>query len=243
MAKLNLKGLTIERLLNMTEDDLLALAKQGLNRSTMTEKEFVKARRDQMAQIVSRVVSTANKRINQLSKSKIGQSSPAYQQVKNMSPSGKFSVRGKDFNQLRHTLKEAKEWLNYKTSTTKGWKEVRARIREDVGMNFDTTYKSKKFWKAYRILHEANAGIIRGKGSVSRLSSDRIQRILSATITQQKDASGKRALNWRNSVDDIVQQAQKNIDNIYNFEKRGTTDTTDVGASRIIDDLDDMDEE
>ena len=239
MAKLNLKGLTIDRLLNMADDELLALAKQGLNRSTMSEKEFKKARRDQLAQIVSRVVSTANKRINQLSKTKLGQSSPAYQQAKKMSPSGKFTVRGQNFNQLRNTMKEAKEWLNYKTSTAKGWKEVRARIRQDTGMNFDTEYKSKKFWKVYRMLYEANAGSIRRKGSISRLSSDRIQKALTATITQQKDASGRRAFDWRSSVDKILQQAQTNLDNIYKFEKLNTTNTTDVGASRLVDDIDD----
>lgn len=239
MAKLNLKGLTIDKLLNMADDELLALARQGLNRSTMTEKEFVKARRDQFAQIVSRVVSTANKRINQLSKSKLGQTSPAYQQVKKMSPSGKFSVRGQNFNQLRNTMKEAKEWLNYKTSTTKGWTQVRARIKEDTGMNFNTEYKSRKFWKVYRMLYEANAGQIAQKGSASRMSSDRIQKVLTATITQQRDASGKRAFDWRSSVDRILEQAQKNLDNIYKFEKITSSDTTDVGASRIVEDIDD----
>ena len=236
MAKLNLKGLTIDKLLNMADDELLALARQGLNRSTMTEKEFVKARRDNLAQIVSRVVSTANKRINQLGKSELGRNSPAYQQAKKMSPSGKFSVRGQNFNQLRNTMKEAKEWLHYKTSTTKGWKEVRARIRQDTGMDFNTEYKSKKFWKAYRMLQEANGGLIARKGSSSRISSDRIQKMLTQTITQNKD----KGIDWRTSVNRIVEQAQKDFDNAYKIEKM--EDSTDVGSSRNFD-IDDFDEE
>ena len=239
MAKLNLKGLTIDKLLNMADDELLALARQGLNRSTMSEKEFVKARRDNLAQIVSRVVSTANKRINQLGKSELGRNSPAYQQAQKMSPSGKFSVRGQNFNQLRNTMKEAREWLKYKTSTTKGWEKVRARIRQDTGMDFNTEYKSKKFWKAYRMLLEANGGLIPKKGSSSRMSSDRIQRILTATITQQKDTSGRRVLDWRASVDRIIEQTQNNIDNVYKYEKKHPSEITDVGASRNIEDIDD----
>ena len=233
MAKLNLKGLTIDKLLNMADDELLALARQGLNRSTMTEKEFVKARRDNLAQIVSRVVSTANKRINQLGKSELGRNSPAYQQAQKMSPSGKFSVRGQNFNQLRNTMKEAKEWLNYKTSTAKGWKEVRARIREDVGMEFDTKYKEKKFWEVYRRLQDSNSGTIKQKGSASRLASDRIQRMIANIITKRGNN-----IDWRSSVDRILEQAQKSFNNEYEIEKR-ETEMSDVGASRIVEDIDD----
>lgn len=238
MAKLNLKNVTIETLLNMSDDELLNLAKRGLDRKSLGEEKYVKMHRSQFAQITSRLVSVANKRIRQLGKSEIGRSSPAYAYVEKMSPDMKFSVRGKEWNQLRNTMKEVKEWLNYKTSTTKGWKSVRANIRENTGMNFDSEYKSKKYWEVYRRLYELNSGLIPKKGSNSRLSSDRIQKILTATITQQRDTNGKRAFDWRSSVDRILERAQENIDNIYKFEQLNSPNNTDVGASRILDDMD-----
>ena len=238
MARFNLKNVTIETLLNMSDDELLNLAKRGLDRKSLGEEKYVKLHRSQFAQITSRLVSVANKRIRQLGKSEIGRSSPAYAYIEKMSPDMKFSVKSKEWNQLRNTMKEVKEWLNYKTSTIKGWKSVRANIRENTGMNFDSEYKSKKYWEVYRRLYELNSGLIPKKGSNSRLSSDRIQKILTATITQQRDTNGKRAFDWRSSVDRILERAQENIDNIYKFEQLNSPNNTDVGASRILDDMD-----
>lgn len=222
----------------MSDDELLNLAKRGLDRKSLGEEKYVKMHRSQFAQITSRLVSVANKRIRQLGKSELGRSSPAYAYIEKMSPDMKFSVKSKEWNQLRNTMKEVKEWLNYKTSTIKGWKSVRANIRENTGMNFDSEYKSKKYWEVYRRLYELNSGLIPKKGSNSRLSSDRIQKILTATITQQRDTNGRRAFDWRSSVDRILERAQENIDNIYKFEQLNSPNNTDVGASRILDDMD-----
>lgn len=237
MARMNLKNLSIDTLLNMSEDDLLRLANKGLNKESLSKAEYSKAHRQQLADITSRVVSVANKRIRQLGRSEIGKSSPAYQYAKRMSPSGLFSVRGKDWNGLRNTLKEAKQWLNYKTSTTKGWKEVRARIQEDIGGELDTTYKSKKFWKAYRMLSETRGGIMGRKGGSGRLTSDRIQKLLMNTITNTRDSSGKRTINWRSSVDSIIAQADRDLEDEYKLEQ--ADDIEDIGSSRVVDDLSD----
>ena len=240
MAKMNLSNLTVKTLLDMTQDELLNLAKRGLNRDTMSEEEYSKAHRDNLAQITSRVVSVANKRIKQLGKSEIGKSSPAYQQAKRMSSSGLFSVRGQDWNQLQHTLKEAKQWLSYKTSTTKGWKEVRARIQEDTGAELNTTYKAKKFWESYRRLSETRGGVIGRKGGKGRLTSDRIQKMLMNTITNTRDENGRRTIDWRSSVDKIIAQADSDLENEYKIEQM--EDSQDVGSSRLLDDfMDDID--
>ena len=242
MARINLKNVSIETLLNMSEDELLDLAKKGLNKESLSKAEYSKAHRNQLAEITSRVVSTANKRIRQLGKSEIGRSSPAYQYAKKMSPSGKFSIKGQNWNQLRNTLKEAKQWLNYKTSTVKGWKEIRTRIQEDIGGELDTNYKSKKFWKAYRMLSESRGGIMGRKGGSGRLTSDRIQKLLHNVITNTRDENGRRSINWRSSVDKIIAEADAQLEREYQLEQM--EDSTDVGSSRVVDNfVDDMDEE
>lgn len=238
MAKLNLEKISINTLLEMSQDELLALAKRGLDKSSLSREEYATQHRNQLAQITSRVVSVANKRIKSLSQSKIGRTSPAYVRAKEMSPSGKFSVRGKDWNQILNTLKEAKQWLSYKTSTAKGWEEVRKNIESDIGGGLDTTYKSRKFWEAYRRISEVNGGIMGRKGSKSRLSSDRIQKLLYQTITGK---DGKVKIDWRTKVDTIVSEANKLVDREYKIEQRKSSD---MGASNyVLDEFDEDDED
>lgn len=239
MAKVNLKNISIKNLLSLSDDEILNLANQGIERKNLTKEEFAKEHRNNLANITSRLVSAANKRIVRLGKSKIGQSSPSYQQAKKSLPDLRFSVRGKNWNQVRNTLKEVKEWLNYKTSTIKGWKEVRANIRENVGMDFDSEYKSKKFWEVYRRLYESNSGLITRKGSSSRLSSDRIQKMLAQTITQKSSIDGKR-IDWRSSINRILENAQANFDNEYRIAK--LSDNDDIGSSRYFFGIDDEEE-
>ena len=238
MAKLDLRNISIETLTNMTEDDLLGLAKRGLDKSKMTAKAYKQAHRDNLAQITSRLVSTANKRIKNLGKSKIGQSSPSYQYAKKMNKSGLFSVKGKSWNELMNTMKETKQFLSRKTSTLKGWKQVRENIQEDIGGSLDTTYKSKKFWEVYRRMQETNGGIFGRKGSSSRLSSERVQRMIYNAITNTRDEYGKRTINWRSSVDKILEQSERDFKREYELSK---SIDSDMGTSHFVTDDEDED--
>ena len=227
MARINLKNLTTKTLISMSQDELLALAKRGLNQDQMKKSDYAKAHRSNLANITSRLVSTANRRIKQLGKTEIGRISPAYQRATKMSKSGLFSVKGRNWNDLLNTLKETKEFLSSETSTVKGWQNVRSQIEANLGGELSSVYKSKKFWKAYRKLSELNGGIMARKGSTSRLSSDRVQKMLYSTITEKRDKSGKRVIDWRNRVDKIVKEANKEVEEAYKLEQK-----SDVGTSR-----------
>ena len=229
MARINLKNISIDTLLSMIDDEILALAKRGLNKSSMTEKEYSKAHRNQLAEITSRFVSTANRRIKKLGASKIGQTSPSYQRAKAMSKSGLFSVKGKNWNDLRNTIKETRQFLESKTSTVKGWKNVRANIEADIGGELNSAFKSKKFWEAYRRLSEARGGLMGRKGSKSRLSSERVQQLLYNTITNKRDEEGRRVVDWRSKVDRIVEEADELLDREYKLEQRSR-----FGASNFV---------
>lgn len=230
MARINLKNISIDTLMNMSDDELLSLAKRGLDKNSMTPNQYRRAHRSNLAEITSRFVSTANRRIKKLGASKIGQTSPAYQRAKAMSKSGLFSVKGKNWNDLRNTIKETKQFLESKTSTIKGWREIRTNIEADIGGELNTAFKSRKFWEAYRRLNEidSNAGIIARKGSKSRLSSERVQKLLYNTIT-----SKKKGIDWRSRVDRIVEEADRLLDREYKLEQRSR-----FGASNFVTDED-----
>lgn len=74
-------------------------------------------KRQQFAKEVSRLASMANKRLKRLEKNELD--SPAYREwVKNGAV--KFSVKGKDYNQLQSEYWRVKHFLDAKTSTVTG---------------------------------------------------------------------------------------------------------------------------
>ena len=95
-------GKSTSELLNMSSEDVSSLT------------------RSQLAQVVSRIASAANKRIRGLQEA--GIESPAYERV--VESGGKFSTKGKNLNQLRSEFLRAKQFMDAKTSSVKGYKKV-----------------------------------------------------------------------------------------------------------------------
>lgn len=234
MARINLKNLSIKSLMDMPYDDLISLSRRGINKDALSNAEYRKAVRNNLAEITSRFTSVANRRIKALGKAKFGSISPAYMRAKQMSKTGLFSVKGKDYNSLVNTLKESRQFIESKTSTITGWKEVRSNIEKAIDAEyFNTAYKSKKFWESYRRLYEKHGGSIARKGSKAKnvLTSERVQELLYNTITEKRDENGKRIVDWRTNIDRIVKEADKDFSATFNTVKGRKKD---VGSSRFI---------
>ena len=235
MARIKLDKISINTLMEMSHDEIIALSRRGLNRESMTKEDYNKAIRNNLAEITSRFTSVANRRVKALGQTKIGRVSPTYIRAKKMSKKGVFSVRGKDWNELLNTIKESKQFIGAKTSTVRGWEEVRKNIEQSLGAQyFNTNYKSRKFWEVYRRIQETKGfGIARkDTRSKSALSSERVQQLLYNTITDTRDEdTGKRIINWRSSVDEILSVAKREI-KAYEREAKGKK--KDVGSSRFV---------
>lgn len=89
---------------------------------------------------VSRLASMANKRLVRL-ENKGFEDSPAYRQWIE-SGGKKFSVRGKDYNELQKELARVRQFVNAKTSTIRGAQSVLKAIAANTGANF----KGKELW-------------------------------------------------------------------------------------------------
>lgn len=89
---------------------------------------------------VSRLASMANKRLVRLEKNGF-EDSPAYKQWIE-SGGEKFSVRGKDYNELQKELARVRQFVNAKTSTIRGAQSVVKAIAANTGANF----KGKELW-------------------------------------------------------------------------------------------------
>lgn len=81
-------------------------------------KVLFNEKRQKLAQEVSRLASMANKRLKRLEKNEL-EDTPAFREwVKNGEV--KFSVKGKDYNQLQSEYWRVKHFIDSKTSTVKG---------------------------------------------------------------------------------------------------------------------------
>lgn len=195
---MNIKGLKINDILKMSWSDI-----EQLNRN-------------ELSKLTSRVTSVANKRIVRLQKAPRGTSSFAYQQYENQGR--KFSVKGKNVNELRNELSNAMRFVRYKTSTVKGWNKYREDVEERIsdvtdGESLEWSDRTwSKYWKVYRRFEESHGGTFK-KGD-----SDRIQKFIRETF-QQSDK--------RKSADYFSQQIESRYSEMYEQSMEEIEDETD----------------
>lgn len=128
----------------------------------MDNKTFNSLNTSDMRKVVGRLVSAGNKRLRSFERA--GESSPATRHV--AKSGGAFSTKGKDLNALRAEYTRAKNFLQAKTGTRKGWKQVKKETiaglkKQGVEM---TEQQFNDVWEAYEDLKElspevANRGL------------------------------------------------------------------------------------
>ena len=196
---MNIKGLKITDIMNMSWDDLNSLSGKELR------------------QITGRLVSASNKRIKRLEQTTRGKSSFAYQTVEERGR--KFSTRGLNTNQVRTEFSNARRFLKMKTSTLKGWKEYRESMEERITKTLDidelnwSEKTESKFWKVYRRFEEQNGG------KYKTGDSTRIQQML----TEMFESSDK-----RRSADYFTQRINELYRDYYETEQEEQEDVRDV---------------
>lgn len=86
----------------------------------------------------SRLVSMANKRLIRLEYNKLTDS-PAYQKlVEEMGERPRFSIRGKDYNEVQKEVARMRRFLNAKTSTVRGANQVLKEMARNTGIKYRT---------------------------------------------------------------------------------------------------------
>ncbi len=161
---MNVKGLSIQDIIKMDWDTLNKLSSKEIK------------------QVTSRLVSASNKRIRRLGKTETGRMSFAYQKIEERGRM--FSVKDKNTNQVRQEFALAKQFLQYKTSTMKGWNKYRKDTEKRIGYisngeSLDWSNDTwKKYWKLFRMFEENHGGLITKKGTGGKFDSDKIQQMI-----------------------------------------------------------------
>ena len=145
---MNVDGLSIQDILNMDYADVAKLSRKELSK------------------ITSRLVSASNKRLRRLEKSDYIGESPAYRSVRIRTGDVRFSVKGKSQGQLQNVFTEAKHFLNLKTSTLKGYKNVIKNIKDTIQTKVGKSISEIDVSKLYDALHKAQeSGLVDKRGS------------------------------------------------------------------------------
>ena len=97
---------------------------------SLSDVQINKMSRRELSQVTSILASAANKRIARIEKA--GVTSPAVANVK--AHDGKFSVKGKNTNQLRGEFARARNFMTNVTSTVRGAKSSARQIEKNLGL-------------------------------------------------------------------------------------------------------------
>lgn len=183
----------------------------SINQIMNLDIDINKLSRGDLSRVVGRLVSASNKRIRNLAKTEIGKMSPAYQS--RMERGGQFSTKGLSTDKLRNLFAETKGFLQLKTSSIKGWGDIRQEIEKSIGISFDTEEDSKKFWETYRRFAEGKN--IPDKKTKSKYDSEHLQQYLAKRYST-KQGFGR-------SMDEVLQKLDKRFKDKYEEEERNDT--------------------
>lgn len=149
-----------------------------------TTRQLLSMTRSEMAKIVSKLASAANKRLKRIEQAGLKEYSSAYRYIQ--SSGGKFSVKGKSKEELILEYKRVKGYLSpeRRTSTVAGTRKVKEeneqKVADRLGVTFKNEKESKDFWRAYNKYADTHRSDVYNQGS------DTIQRLIAQRVEQGK---------------------------------------------------------
>ena len=148
----------------------------------------------------NRLASMANKRVRRLEQKNLTDA-PAYQQY--IASGGKFSVRGKDYNQLQREISRLQSFLSSETSTVRGYNNVLKEMAKNTGIKYknltDLKQKSANFFE----LHSKVEQYLR---QVEDMASAIGYQKIWETINQYVKSNKLNLASDRLNIDDMVKQ-------------------------------------
>lgn len=153
---------------------------------------------------VSRKASMANKRLVRLENNNLT-SSPAYQKWVDYQGGVKFSVRGKDYNQLQQELTRVNQFIEAKTSTVRGLNKVLKEMAENTGIKYGSVKelqsKSKNF---FALADKIKEYLRQTEGSASAIGYQPVWQAINEYVQQEKIDLGDSELEIDGLVDKIA---------------------------------------
>ena len=157
-------------------------------------EDVAKMNTKQLKAITQKLNKVANERIKNIKVKNV--SSKAVEYINKNG--GAFSTKGKNLNELRAEFKRVRGFLNSKTSTLRGIKQVKKTFEHLIGGSL-TKEQEGKLWETYNKLNELNPHFMSQYGSKQALQ------MLHSEITQNEDIS----------VDELIKKGNDEIQAMY----------------------------
>ena len=153
-----------------------------------------------MKKEANRLASMANKRVRRLEQNNLTDA-PAYQQY--MASGGRFSVRGKDYNQLQQEISRLQSFLSSETSTVRGYNNVLKEMAKNTGIKYKNLADLKEKASNFFELHSKVEQYLR---QVEDMASAIGYQKIWETINQYVRSNKVNLASDRLNIDDMVTQ-------------------------------------
>lgn len=174
---------------------------------------FASDKRRELALQVSKLASMANKRLVRLKASGL-QDSPAYKKFVE-SGAQKFSVKGKDYNELQKELARVRQFVNSVTSTVRGATKVLKTMADNTGITYKTVKELKeKSAQFFRLANKIEEYLRLTEQSASAIGYQKIWESINVYVQHEKIDLGNLELD----IDELTEKISE-MTNYENVEK------------------------
>jgi hypothetical protein len=160
---------------------------------------------------VSRKASMANKRLKRLEKNNLT-NLPAYQQWVDYKGGVKFSVKGKDYNQLQQELARVNQFLNNKTSLVRQANKYLKDIAEITGIQYKSVKelpaKTKTFFELASKVEQYLRNV---EGSASAIGYQKIWQVINEYVEDEKIELDSSKMDMEKVLDEVIELAKYDV--------------------------------
>ena len=171
---------------------------------------------------VSRKASMANKRLKRLERNNLTHL-PAYQQWVDYKGGVKFSVKGKDYNQLQQELARVNQFINSKTSLVRKANDYLKEVAKITGIQYKSVKelpeKTKMFFKLASKVEQYLRNI---EGSASAIGYQKIWTVINDYVKDEQLKLDSAKMDMDKVLEEVIELAKYNVkDGSVEFEFEG----------------------
>lgn len=164
---------------------------------------------------VSRKASMANKRLKRLEKNDLT-NLPAYKNWVDYGGGVKFSVAGKDYNQLQKELARVNNFINAKTSLVRQANAHLKDIANMTGISYNSVRELPEKTKAFFDLASKVEQYLRNvEGSASAIGYQKIWSVINEYVEDEKLALGDANVDMEGVLEEIIELSKYDIKDGY----------------------------
>lgn len=171
---------------------------------------------------VSRKASMANKRLKRLERNNLTHL-PAYQQWVSYKGGVKFSVAGKDYNQLQQELARVNQFINSKTSLVRQANKYLKDIARITGIQYKSVKELPEKTKTFFNLASKIEQYLRNvEGSASAIGYQKIWRVINEYVKDEQIELDSAKMDMEKVLEELIELAKYDVkDGKVEFEMEG----------------------